>query len=162
MVKITEETIIHTKAEDVWNFLTTLQKGDNYKNWHPTDHIKMICLKGNGETVSSQFYFEEYIGKTILKLSYQITISEKNKYLEYSTIFPLSLLRLGKGSFSITPVDINSVKMTAYLEYGYTITILGDIIDQIFNLVFKRKSLEKHIHDEGENIKKILENKLIY
>lgn len=158
MVKISEETIIQTKAENVWNFLTTLHEGDNYKKWHPTDHIKFVCLKGDEETVGSQLYFEEHIGKSILKLSYQISVSEKNRYLEYRATFPFSLFHLGKGSFRITKLGNGEVKMTAYIEYGYDLALIGNLIDKIVDLFFKRKSLEKHVQEEGENIKKILEN----
>lgn len=160
MQQITEVTLVKAPAKEVWNFLTNLQTGDTYRKWHPRDHIKIICLKGNGEAVGSNFYAEEYIGKFVLRLPYTVTHSIPHYYLEYSASFPLSLLKVGKGYFKIEDVNSKTTKLTAYVEYGYELPILGKVLDKIVNFLIKKKHLEKHIHEEGENIKKLLEHNL--
>lgn len=157
MVKIVKETIIEAKPEAVWEFLTNLEKNDNYRKWHPKDHIKLICLKGNLQDVGSIIYFEEHLGKFLLKLKYKITRSTiAPYYLEYVATFPLSLLHAGKAYFKIEPMGNTGSRLLAGAEYGYNIPFIGELLDDVIETKIKRKDIEKHMEEEGENIRQLL------
>lgn len=157
MRTITEKTIIKARPEDVWKFLTSLHLGNNYHQWHPQDHIKIILIAGDGSTVGSRFYIEEYIGKFILRLPYLITQSVPSECLEYTASFPLSIFNLGMGYFKIKKTSSTETELTAYVQYGYNFPILGKLIDWLIELFVKVDAGKKHIHEEGLNMKKILE-----
>lgn len=157
MIQIKKETIINSTPEKVWYFLTHLQKENNYKNWHPTDHVKMALVTGEGNKKGSKLYIEEYIGKTLLRLPYEIARVEKNKYIEYVAWFPFSLLHLGKGYFRIEALSRNTIKLTADVELGYTNPFFM-FLDKIILLFIHAQDLEKHMTKEGENMKSLLEN----
>ena len=159
MKKITEQTVIKTRPEKIWEFLVGLHKDGNYKKWHPQDHIKFVLVKGDLEKVGSIASFEEHIGKIILKGSYKVTHSVSPRYLEYSPAFPLSLLKAVRAYFKIEPINAYQTKFTAYAEYGYNIPLLATLFDWIVELFVKREDIEKHMHEEGENLKQILEEK---
>ncbi len=156
MQTVIEKTIVTATPQQVWKFLTSIQEGDNYKRWHPQDHIKCICSSGDGVSVGSQFYAEEYIGKRILKLPYQLNKAVENEFLEYTAQTPLSLLNLGKGYFKIEIEGVNT-SIIALVEYGWDVPIIGTLIDSTIEMYFKKKDLQKHMQEEGMNMKKIVE-----
>ena len=156
MQKIEEKTVIQTQPEKVWNFLTSLHEGDNYHRWHPKDHIRHWVEKGDMQTVGSEAYFEERLGTFTLKLRYRLTVARYPEYLEYEAAFPLSLFHAGIASFTIRPIDPNSTELTAYVEYGYRIPLIGSLIDSLISLFVHRADVEKHIREEGENMRQIL------
>jgi len=157
MQTINEKTIIKSPPEKVWEFLTTLHKGDNYHQWHPHDHIIYRLKKGDMQTIGSKAYFEERIGTFKLKLTYQLTKAQYPSYLEYSPAFPLSLLNLGKASFALKSIEANATELTAYVRYGYGLPIMGGLIDFLIRMFVKKADAEKHIREEGENLKRLLD-----
>jgi len=159
MKRVTEQTIIKTSPERIWQFLVNLHKDGNYTKWHPQDHIKFTLVEGDLEKVGSIASFEERIGKVIIKGSYKVTQSVSPRYLEYSPTFPLSLLKAMKAYFKIEPINSSQTKFTAYTEYGYNIPLFDILVDWIVELFIKKEGIEKHMHEEGENLKQILEAK---
>lgn len=159
MNTITEKTIINASPSKVWEFLTNLHKDDNYKKWHPQDHISFTLLKGNSATPGSVMYIQERLGNFILRLPYRLRQSTFPNYLEYTLVFPLSLLRLGKGYFRMDYVKPGVTNLTAYVEYGYSMPIISETVDWFISLFIDKFAAEKHIHEEGENIKRLLENR---
>lgn len=160
MQKIIEETTIKASQVVIWNFLVNLDKKDNYKKWHPQDHIKLIPLKGSLDKIGSIYYCEEKLGKFTLKIYFKVDKSIYLKYLEYSAAFPLSLLKAGRIYFKIKAFDKDTTKLIAYSEYGYDLPVLGLIVDKIIALFINKKDCVRHVQEEGENIKNILEARL--
>jgi len=78
---ITEETVIRTTPERIWNFLVSLHTDGNYKKWHPKDHVLYKLLKGDMAHVGSEAYFEEHLGAFTLKLRYRLTVARFPEYL---------------------------------------------------------------------------------
>lgn len=157
MRTITEEIEIKATPEQIWNFLTNLHVDNNYKKWHPTDHITYVLRKGSMGKVGGLAYFEEHLGKFTLKLAYKAKIANNPTYLEYTAAPPLSWLHAGRGSFQILPIDPKTTRFIAYAEYGYSIPILGPIVDWVATKFIKYEDAKRHIHEEGENIRRILE-----
>lgn len=156
MIKISHNTIINAPPEKIWNFLTELHLSDNYMRWHPKDHIIFKAISGNQKNVGDVGYFEEYIGKRLLKAKYVLRKSKFPTYLEYTPCFPISLLNAITASFEIRPINSKSSEFIAYVKYGYQIPILGWLVDTIVNKIFPIEVVKKHIAEEGSNIKSIL------
>lgn len=151
MISITGETTVNVPAKDVFNFLVNIDS--LYKIWHPKDHVFCKVLSGSLAKKGGRFHFLEIIGGFPLYLTARITDVRENEYLEYVPAFPFSLLKTGKAYFRVERISENQSKLTAYVEYG------GKLMDGIANFLVKTSSAKKHIKEEGENLKRYLEQK---
>ena len=137
---------IKNSPKAIFDFFRDIAR--NYKKWHP-DHINAKWLKGRNFEKGSVLYAEERLGGKIEKLRFKTTKCEKNKILEYKLLFPESIICSG-GSFTIRPANGGSI-FTATLSFR-----LGSILAKLFPS--KQKALKKHMKEESENLKKLLEN----
>ena len=152
MITIKEETIINVPPKSVFDFLVHINL--LYKIWHPKDHVFCKTIVGSLLKKDCVFHFLEIIGGFPLYLIAKVTEVKENEYLEYVPAFPFSLLRTGKAYFHIQSISANQSKLTAYVEYGDRFRIF----DNIASFLVKTPTVEKHIKEEGENLKKYLEN----
>lgn len=153
MIIIKEETIIEAKPESIFNFLTHIDT--HYKIWHPMDHVFCKSIYRNINQRGCIFHFLEIIGGIPLYLIVRVSRIKKGEYIEYRSVFPFSLLKLGMGYFSIESVTQNESKLTAYVEYGNNFRLF----DKIIYFFVKPNLVRKHIQEESENIKKYLEGR---
>jgi hypothetical protein len=120
---------------------------DNYKSWHP-DHVSAKWIKGNNFSEGSILYSEEYLGGQLEKLRFKVTKVIKNERIEYDILFPESII-CPKGSFSIKPCK-KGIIFTATLSFRF-----GYLLSKLFPR--KLKAIKRHMKEEGENLKKLLE-----
>ena len=120
---------------------------ENYKAWHP-DHIIAKWIIGINFEKGSILYAEEYIENKIEKLKFRVIENIPNKLLKYKVLFPESLVCSG-GSFLIEKNNNQSI-LTATLSFR---------LEKVLNSFFKKKikAFQRHMKEEGENLKKILE-----
>jgi uncharacterized protein YndB with AHSA1/START domain len=141
---------IKTTPEKIWEFFTNLEK--NYKVWHPKDHIVFKWTKGKPMESSSCWYAEEILRGKKFKLKGTIGDVIPNRKIVFKYSFPISLVA-PKFQWLIEPKGSNSVfTAISYLR-------AGDFFLKYFKKEMKTK-LEmhnKHVKEEGENLKKILE-----
>ncbi len=149
MITIKEETVINTPAKAIFDFLTNIDS--LYKVWHPRDHVFCRVISGTLSKKGCRFHFLEMIGGFPLYLVAIITEVRENEYLEYVPAFPFSMLKTGKAYFQIEKISDNQSKLIAYAEYG------NNYFDKITNFLVKTSAAEKHIQEEGENMKTYLE-----
>ena len=152
MIQIQEETIIDTDTSAVFGFLTSIDS--LYKIWHPKDHIFCRTISGSLSKMGCRFHFLEIIGGFPLYLIAKVTEVKENEYLEYMPAFPFSLLKTGRAYFRIENISTNQSKLIAYAEYGYRFWWF----DKVITFFVKTDTAKKHIREEGENMKKFLEN----
>ena len=141
---------IRTSPEKIWEFFTNLEQ--NYKIWHPEDHVLFKWTKGEPLQEGSTFYAEQYVmGR---KKKYRGTCTEivQNRKIVYEFSFPVSLIS-PKIEWQIEPKGSYSVfTAITYMRFW-----------RLFRVLFKKgmeklgKVHEKHVGAEGENLKKILE-----
>jgi len=155
MVQISEDTLINSSASSVFNFLTRIDS--LYKIWHPKDHVFCKAITGSLAKKGAVFHFLEILGGFPLYLIVKVTEFEKDQYIAYRPIFPLSLLNLGWGYFRVKSISPNQSQLTAFVEYGYK----SKWFDRFANLFVKVEVAKKHIHEEGENLKSFLEKKQV-
>lgn len=103
------EITINVPIEEVWNFVKDMD------NWAPLlpGYISHEKLSEN----QSNWTFKESVGLLKKKISLQVTIKE---WIEPTRVtFDLKGINenlTGRGYFKATSLDINSTKMTGYLE----------------------------------------------
>ncbi len=153
MITIKEETIINVSPESIFNFLTRIDS--LYKTWHPKDHVFCNVIYKDLNEHGCVFHFFEKVGGFPLYLIVRVSKIERNEYIEYKPIFPLSIFNLGMGSFTIERTSDKLSKLTARVEYGNRIALL----DKIFQLFVKTEAIRKHLKEEGQNLKIYLESK---
>lgn len=142
---------IKTQPEKIWEFFSNLEQ--NYKLWHPEDHILFQWVKGPPMETGSHFYAEQYAMGNVTKYKGTIGESIPNRKIVFNLSFPLSILSPkfewhieSKGEHAVF-IDIS------YLNFA---TLL-----RIFNKKGFEKLLEAHDEHTGkerENLKKILES----
>lgn len=130
--------------DKVFKWLKNLDK--HYKEWHP-DHVKWINETG-GLDEGDIVYYEEYLHGELHKIRSKITKVEKNKRIEFKNLFPISII-CPKGSFIIKPRGDNCIfTSTLSFRFGYIFLKLAKS---------RVEALKKHIREEGENLKRLLE-----
>ncbi len=146
-----DSTEIKTTPEKIWEFFINLDK--NYKSWHPEDHIVFKWIKGKPMTTGSHYYGEEYMNERIKKFKGTIGEVIPNRKIVFNFTFPVTLVS-PYFEWRIEPKGSNSV-FTA-------ITIIR--CEKFYRKIMGKKGWDKliatgkkHVKEEGENLKKILE-----
>jgi hypothetical protein len=142
---------IDTTPEKIWDFFANLEK--NYKAWHPQDHILFKWTKGKPMEPGSKWYGEEVVRGKVFRLKGTIGAVIPCRKIMFKYSFPVSLAAPG-FEWSIDPNGTRSVfTARSFLRAG----------DLFYKL--SRKEMEekidlhnRHVKEEGENLKKILES----
>jgi hypothetical protein len=137
-----------TAPEKIFNALIKVFSSEEYfKRWHK-DHVKCQWCKGKPFEIGSVLYIEEYLHGELHKMTFLGTKLEPNRKIEYRLFLPTSII-CPKGSFSIEPKG-DSCIFTATLSFR---------LGWLFSIVAKGRveAIKKHMKEEGENLRKLLE-----
>jgi hypothetical protein len=148
VLKLQDSITINRPPEVVYSWFKNRFVKD-YKKWHPKDHISARWIKGKGFEPGSVLYAEEYLGERIAKLTFKLITNIPDNLIEYKVLFPESVICSG-GSFLIEPRGKGS-RFTATLTFRF-----GFILSKF--LAKRVNALKKHMKEEGENLKKLLED----
>ncbi len=148
---LSDSVEINTTPEKIWEFFTNLEK--NYKTWHPEDHISFKWTEGKPMESGSRWYGEEILRGKLFKLKGTIGEVIPNRKIVFNFSFPVSLVA-PKFEWLIEPKGSTSIfTARSYLRAGE------------FYLKFFKKEMnykldlhDKHVREEGENLKRILES----
>lgn len=145
---IFEHTIpIETDADKIFRFFENME--ENYTRWHP-QHICFRWEKGDGLKEGSISYFEEKIGDEHFKKKVIYTRVIPGRYIEFVPVNRLMRIFLRKMTFRIEP-DGNQCIFTAQVILKWVGPIAKKLNETKFELI------RRHMKEEGENLKKILE-----
>lgn len=150
MTTLKDSIKINTPPEKVFNGLIGLfSSEENFKAWHK-DHAACRWLKGKPFEKGSVLYVEEYLHGELHQLKFFVTQLVPNRKIEYKLLFPVSVI-CPNGSFTIELQGKSSI-FTSTLSFR---------IGWLFLILAKRRveAIKKHMKEEGENLKKILEKK---
>ena len=138
---------INTTPEKIWDFWANIDK--NYKAWHPEDHILFRWTKGKPMEEGSEIYAEETVGGKLLKG--KLTCTEVIPNRKFVLKCPFPMLLFCKYEYLIEPRGARTAfTALSYLRYpGFAEKHIRS----------KIKIGEKHVKEEGENLKKILESR---
>ena len=140
---------IKTSPEKIWNFF---KNTENYTTWHPKDHIKFIWTEGKPLEVGSKFYSEQLVFGKVQKYKGLITEIIQNRKIVFTFKFPVSLIS-PRIEWRIEPKGSNTVfTAITYMRAGH-------LYKKLFKKGMKNliKEHDRHVSEEGENLKIILE-----
>lgn len=159
MVIIKESIEINCSPGVLWNFLIHLDHEQAFQKWHPKDHIRLLQLNGNMEEPGTVVYFEEYLGKSRMRLVCKVVKVRKHEYIEFKPLFPISLLQFGKGQFLIETRGAGCL-FTIAVEYGYKIDLVGPLSKWLIeSYVVKERDIRQHTKEELIILKDFLERR---
>ena len=152
-VFLTDSIEINTTSEKVFDFLTNLVDSASYKTWHKEDHVNLRWLKGQPWTEGSVVYAEEYIHGKLHKLKFIVTKVVPNKKIEYAPVSRFQRRYFPKNAFTIEQ------KGESCLFIASGTCRFGWIAKTFFKKALENglSSVKKHMKEEGENLKEILE-----
>lgn len=149
----TDSIEIKTTPEKIFNFLTSLVDDESYRAWHKEDHVTLRWLKGSPWQEGSIAYAGEYIHGKLHKLKFTVTKVVPNERIEYAPTSKFLRIYFPKNEFIIEQKG-DSCLFIASVTYR-----IGWIFKTFFNKVLEKglSSVKKHMKEEGENLKEILE-----
>ena len=140
-VAVKESIIIKNKI-DIKKYFLNMEIF--YEKWHP-DYKEFRFIKKNKEIIGSEFIFREKIKN--------IPLSMRCIIIAYSSDFVAwKSKRLKRGG----SIRISSKKITQ--EVYYEIPKFLYVLGSIFGFVITREDLSKHIREELQNLKRIVES----
>ena len=145
---------IKTTADKVFNFLTSIVDDKSYRAWHKDDHVSFRWLKGKPWTDGSVLYAEEFIHGKLHKFKFEITKIVPGKSIEYTPTSPFVRKFFPKNEFILEQKG----DFCIFTASGtYRVGKLGKIL---FKKAIENglSSVKKHMREEGENLKIILES----
>ncbi len=152
-ITISHSIEINAPAQRIYDFFLRLHETDNYRTWHPADHISFQWTRGVPWHEGSKIYAEEIMHGKKHQLKFTVLRNVNNTYLEYAPSNPIVRFFFPKNTFEITPTDTGcTFKATGCFRLG--------ILARKFsgkNIEIGINSIKKHIAEEGENLKKIIE-----
>lgn len=153
MIKLTDTIEIGASADSAFAQLREyLSDKESYLAWHP-EHVELRWIKGEPMREGSILYAEEYLHGRLHKLKFRVTKVVPNRLIAYRPLFPLSIIATG-----------NVFRFELRGEGRCTFTADGRIRFPLW--LFKRMHKEhtgklaaskKHMQEEGENLKKAVE-----
>jgi len=152
-VFLTDSIEIRTTPEKIFEFFSNLVDDESYRAWHTDDHVAMCWTKGSPWQEGSVVYAEEYFHGKVHKLKSVVTKVVPNRRIEYIPVSRFMRRYAPKNTFAVEPKGASCV---------FTATVHLRI--PLLSRLLARKSVEeglssvrKHMKEEGENLKKILE-----
>ena len=140
---------INTTPEKIWDFFTHLE--ENYKRWHPEDHVVFKWI-GEPMKTGSKWMAEEVVHGKIFKLRGKIGEAIPNYKIVFNYAFPISLVA---PRFEWIIKHENSKTFFIALSYLRA----GELFYKIAKreMEWKMAMHNKHVKEEGENLKRMLE-----
>jgi len=152
-VTLTDSIEIKTTAEKIFSFLINLVDDESHRAWHPDDHVSLRWIEGQPWEEGSVVHAEEYIHGKLHKLKFVVTKVVPNAEIEYVPVSRFLRRYFPRNTFYIEPKEGTCV-FTATGTYR-----VGWLVRTFAKKRLERglSSVRKHIKEEGENLKRILE-----
>jgi len=150
---LTDSIEIKTTPEKVFDFFFHLVDDESYRAWHPDDHVALRWIKGHPWEEGSVVYAEEYIHGKLHKLKFVITKLIPNRLIEYAPTSWFLRMYFPKNRFSV------ELKQEACIFTAQGTIRVGWLIRTFAKKMLERNlsSVRKHMKEEGESLKRILE-----
>lgn len=154
-VVFTDSIEIETTPEAIFNFLTSIEDDESYRAWHMSDHVTFRWIQGQPWKEGSIMYAEEYLHGKLHKFKFMVTKIVPNEKIVYSPVSRLLRIFFPKNEFIIKGKEATSL-FIASVNFR-----VGWIGKKFFQKSINKglSSVKKHMKEEGENIKLILESK---
>lgn len=152
-ITLTESIEIKTTPEKIFEFISGLVDDESYRAWHPQDHVALRWIKGEPWQEGSVVYAEEYLHGKLHKLKLVMTKVIPNRRIEFAPQSRLLRIYFPKNVFEIEQKgDTCLLTTTGRMRVGRLAkTFAKGVIERGI------EGARKHMKEEGENLKKILE-----
>ena len=152
-IVLTESIEINTTPEKIFGFFLQIVDDASYQAWHPEDHVAFRLIKGEPCQQGSVVYAEEYIHGKLHKLKFLVKEVVPNRKIEFVPVSRLLRIYFPRNTFLIEPRDGSCVfTASSVLRVGRLVKLLArNKLEQGLS------SVRKHMKEEGENLKRILE-----
>jgi hypothetical protein len=152
-VIITDSIEINATPQQVFNFLLHLVDDASYRAWHPDDHAAFRWIKGNPWEKESIGYAEEYFHGKLHKFKFRVGNVVPNREISYAPVSRLLRMFFPESSFHIEPTGKGCIFTGGvHLRIGRLAKTFAK-----HRLEKGLTSVKKHMKEEGENLKRILE-----
>ena len=154
-IVLTDSIEIHTTPEKVFGFFLRIVDDASYRAWHPEDHVAFRWIKGKPWQEGSMAYAEEYIHGKLHKFKFLIKKVVANRQIELVPLSRFLRIYFPRNALLIEPRDGSCVfTASGVLRVGRVAKLLAKS-----KLEQGLLSVSKHVKEEGENLKRILEKK---
>ena len=152
---LTDSIEIHTTPEEIFGFFLQIVDDASYRAWHPEDHVAFRWIKGQPWQEKSVAYAEEYIHGKLHKFKFLIRQVVANRQIELVPLSRLLRIYFPRNTLLIEPRDGSCVfTASGVLRVGRVAKLLAKS-----KLEQGLSSVRKHMKEEGENLKRILEKR---
>jgi hypothetical protein len=144
---------INAAPEQVFDFLLQLVDDASYRAWHPDDHVAFRWVKGNPWEDESIGYAEEYFHGKLHKFRFRVSKVVTNRWISYAPVSRLLRMFFPESSFDIKPNGKGCIFT------GQVHLRIGKMAKTFAKHRLERglTSVRKHMKEEGENLKRMLE-----
>ncbi|MCP4545069.1 MAG: hypothetical protein GY835_01230 [bacterium] len=152
-VHISNSININVGSARVISFLKELKNDEKYREWHPEDHVSMKWVEGEPWEEGSICLAREYLGGELKTLKMSVNKVNDGKYIEYAPTSRFMRRYIPKLTFEVSDVE-NGCIFTATLDCRMPLIprllVPGKVKGGL-------DAARKHIREEGENMKTLLE-----
>jgi len=154
-IVLTDSIEIRTTPEKIFEFLLQIVDDASYQAWHPEDHVAFRWIRGEPWQPGSVACAAEYIHGKLHKLKFVIKEVVPNRKIEWVPASRLLRIYVPRNTLLIEPRDGSCVfTASGVLRVGRLLKLLaGNRLEQGLS------SVRKHMKEEGENLKRILEKR---
>ena len=150
-VSITDSIRINTRPEEIFGFLTGIVDDETYRAWHTEDHVSFQWLEGEPWAVGSIARAGEYMHGKVHTLKFIVTDVEPSKRIVFAPVSRLLRTFTPYNEFLIEK-DGDGCLFSATVTYR-----LGRILNALLVKFMVMAGVKKHMKEEGENLKALLE-----
>ena len=139
---------IDAAPEAVYSFFANIE--ENYTKWHP-DHVVFRWIGGNRLEEGATAYSEQYMHGSLHKLKAVFTKVVPNRMIEFRWANPFLRFIAPRNVWIFEPVD-GGCRFTAESDIR-----MGWISSRMERVKRKLDTSRKHLQEEGENLKRLVE-----
>ena len=154
-ILITDSIEIQTTPEEIFRFFLQIVDDASYQAWHPEDHVAFRWIKGVPWHEGSVAYSEEYLHGKLHKFKFLINKVVADREIQLVPLSRFIRIFFPWSRFSIEPREEDCVfTASGVMRVGRLARLLaGRKLDEGLS------SVRKHMKEEGENLKRILEKR---
>jgi len=153
VISIVERTRIPLAPERVWRFFSE-EVEDRYRQWHQ-EHLQWRWLRGSPLENGAVWFADEWVGPMRISSRFIVDEVDQGRYFSYRLAFPSSFARAG-GSFRLEPVDSGGCELIQDVHLGFSVPLLGRLIDLVIAAVVPVRELRRHMREEQANLAPLL------
>ena len=148
MIRLRDSILIDVPPERVWAWLNELPI--HYREWHPA-HVACWYERGRSLEVGAVLYVVEHLHDRLHRLRLRATDVVPGRVLRYRN-------HAFAGAFLVEAANGRTC-FTAELTFGLRTPVLGDLFDAVVRRVLARRlaTIQTHMREEGENLKRLVE-----